>query len=168
MKTVLLDMDGILSNFVNAACQAHNRLYLYDLLINRGKFDMDKIWGMTPEEFWKPTNNYEFWRSMSIMPDAHQIVDLLAIRGYTVLICSSPSQSPHCIRGKVDWLKTHFPKLSYAFMKHKELLNQYPLIDDRDSNIDKHGPNGFLYPRPWNSLHGIENPYKYFKKEFQV
>lgn len=159
-----LDMDGVLVDFVSDMCRVHNRPNPYNDPINLGKFDMAEIWGMTAEEFWEPTVNPYFWRDMSKLPEADDLVETVLTRFGTSNTCilSSPSQSQYCIPEKRQWLQIHYPRLAsnILFGSAKRFLagpGRF-LIDDYDANIirfAKAGGVGLTYPQPWNRLHAL-------------
>lgn len=162
----LLDLDGVLANFTKGASIAHNRPYPYHLPENRGKFDLEELWGMTRTQFWKPLDK-EFWESLEPMHDAFQIVELLLRRfngKKNVCILSSPSENDGCLDGKRNWIKNYFPDLSRQFLlgPQKEFCahSGAVLLDDFDRNVTtfiRHGGNAYLIPRPWNSGHQVSD-----------
>lgn len=160
--TCFLDMDGILADFVGGACRAHGRdnPYTMDNPQSWGVFDLEKVWGITPEQFWAPCDGESFWDDLEEMPDAQQLYNL-AVRTFgleNIAVLTSPSQSPYCVPGKRRWLKKHFPELvkKVIFTGAKGFLagsGRY-LIDDRDRNVtefNQYGGTGILVPRMWNS-----------------
>lgn len=159
---LFLDMDGVLFNFVKGACIAHNRPNPYDNFKNRGIFDMDKIWGMTPQEFWKPLSEPGFFENLELEPNAHSLVNMLY--GYfsvdNICILSSPSMGVTCVTEKRNAIYKYFKPLAknMLFGSAKRFLSGDPnriLIDDREENIldwRAHGGTGILYPQPWNGL----------------
>lgn len=159
-----LDMDGVLADFVSAVCQAHDRPNPYEDPKNLGIFDMAKIWGMTAEEFWEPTNNPYFWRDIPKLPDADELMEAVLTRFGTNNTCilSSPSSSQYCIPEKKQWIQIHYPRLAghMLFGSAKQFLAGpgRTLIDDYDVNIARFahaGGHGITYPQPWNKSHSI-------------
>lgn len=156
-----LDMDGILVDFVEGACVLHGRPNPYGE--TKGQYDLDVVFGMTPEEFWSPMD-YNFWAGLPKTHDSHLIVDM--VKAYfpdeKLAILSSPSKmnTGHCVAGKTHWIQTHLPFLarSYIYAPKKKFLGApgRVLIDDFEKNIEGFtaaGGQAFLYPRPWNSRH---------------
>ena len=153
-----LDMDGVLSDFVGGACKAHGRT-IYDKPEHIGKFDMEKLWGISVAEFWKPTDNYDFWFNLEKTPEADRLVDL-AYRSFgreNVAILTSPSLNKECIPAKRDWLKKYYPGLNKtmicAYGKGFLAGPGRVLVDDRDRNIEDFRQDGgmvVLVPRLWN------------------
>lgn len=163
-KKILLDMDGLLTNWMEGVCRVHNRPDPFLDPANNGKFDVDKIWGMTPTEFWRPMDR-EWWESLQPTEEAELIVAWasIAVGGANVAICTSPSRNEGCYDGKVTWVAKYFPqflvgKRRVFAMPAKEFCASPDrlLIDDYDKNIEsfvEEGGQGYLFPRPWNSRH---------------
>lgn len=163
-KLCFLDMDGVLADFVSAACDVHGRPNPYVDPKNYGIWEMDKIWGMTAKEFWAPMGREGYWLGMQKLKDADALVDVLSqyFGLDNICILSSPSLSPYCVPEKRQWLKQHFPMLAnnVLFGSAKQFLagpGRY-LVDDYDKNIDKFvkfGGTGITYPQMWNRQHQL-------------
>lgn len=158
---VFLDMDGVIADFVGAIHKAHGREYCYADPEARGQFEIEPIWGVTPQEFWSK-DSYELWAEMNVTPEAVDIVSILesAFGSENIAILTSPSMGPGSVPGKREWMRRHFPQFEkrMIFTNAKEFLagpNRL-LVDDRDKNIvDFYGAGGecILIPRHWNSCH---------------
>ena len=157
-----IDMDGVIANFVKGVCAAHKLPSPYHDPKSLGIFDIDKLWGMTPQKLWEPCEGETFWDNLEKTPEADSIVSL-AVDTYgqdNVAILTAPSMSPYCVPGKRRWMKKHFPTLakSMIFSSAKKFLAgpKRILIDDRNENIDafrSYGGFGVMVPRPWNRMH---------------
>lgn len=160
-----LDMDGVLSDFVGAACRVHE-LTCYDKPEHIGRFDMEKIWGMTLEQFWRPTNDWHFWAELEKTAEADTIVEL-ATKTFgekNIAILTSPSLDPSCVPAKRHWVKKYYPQFAknMIFSYGKGMLADpgRVLIDDRDRNVEDFnaaGGFGVLVPRLWNVRHRLAN-----------
>jgi 5'(3')-deoxyribonucleotidase len=153
-------MDGVLDDFVGAACRAHNRT-CYDKPEHYGIFDMEKCWGITPKQFWEPTeiNAYKFWRNLEKTPEADRIVELVTEKFgvENVAILTAAAMHPMCAAAKRDWIREYYPQFEkrMIFAQAKGFVGgpKKVLIDDRDRNIEdweKAGGVGILVPRLWN------------------
>jgi hypothetical protein len=71
---VLLDMDGLIADFVSGISRAHSRPNPYDDPANFGRYEMAEIWGMTDEDFWAPTHEEDFWAELEPTAEAAEIV----------------------------------------------------------------------------------------------
>ena len=158
-----IDMDGVIADFVVGACRAHNRPSPYGDPKSLGVFDIEKLWGMTPSEFWLPCDGERFWDDLPKTVEADGIM-ALALETFgleNVAVLTTPSMSPYCVPGKRRWIRRHFPELakSMIFSSAKRFLGGpgRVLIDDRDRNIEEfsgYGGHGVMVPRPWNKMHG--------------
>lgn len=161
---ILLDLDGVLADFVGGIAQAHGRSNPYWLSSNHGKYDMDTLFGMKPEEFWRPTNRASFWADLQKMPDADEIMALCKtfVGEPRIAILTSPAAHVECPTGKTMWVQEHYwhfrRRLIITPAKHFLAHNEAVLIDDSDKNVidfEKHGGRAILLPRPWNSQHAV-------------
>lgn len=157
----LLDMDGVLVNFVKSACEVHGRPDPFEDKGNWGLWDLAEYWGMPLDEWWEPFD-CDFWRNLEWMPDGREIFDIVInhFGKQNVCLFSSPGLAPEALMGKKLWIMEHLPdfKSRYIFGSKKFFL-AHPdvvLIDDYNKNIlefEKHGGKAIQVPRPWNALH---------------
>lgn len=158
---ILLDMDGVLADFVGGICKAHALPNPYLDPANHGRYCIEEIWGVTPAKFWAPTDE-EFWTFLEPTPEADEIVRLCtsAVGKENITVFSSPCATRGCMEGKYEWLRRHFPQFyrQFLFGPQKYLCAQsgHWLIDDFDQNVQQFRSAGgwaWLFPRPWNPLH---------------
>ena len=150
---ILLDMDGVLVNFVKAASAAHGRPYEPEKIT---QFSMAELWGLSVPEFWKPLVGQQFWADMEPYPWASEL--LAALREIApVTICTAPSIDYHCCGAKREWLHQHFGiKSSDVVLANKKWLLAAPnhlLIDDSDRKVKQFknaGGRAIIFPQPWN------------------
>lgn len=157
-----LDMDGVIADFVGHTCKAHDLPSPYGDRNCQGIFEMEKCWGMTEEDFWKPLATFEFWADMPKTPEADDIVNHLVKEFGKDNICvlTNPSQYDGCISAKKEWIHRHYPFLAkqMLFGAAKQYLagpNRF-LVDDRDKNIiafEEFGGRGITVPRDWNRMY---------------
>lgn len=156
---ILLDMDGVLADFVGGIARAHGRPDPYTSKSSFGVFDIERLWGMTSKEFWFPADSLEFWAGLSPTPEAFPLVSLCQslVGRHNIAILTSPSSSVQCIPGKRQWIDRYFPQYAsrMIFGSAKQFLAapHRILIDDRDSNVDSFimaGGPAILLPRLWN------------------
>jgi len=178
----LLDMDGVLVDFVGGACRLHGRANPYlsgyrDWLI----CESPEFNGMSMREFCAPMGR-EFWASLDWTEDGREILACVeaAFGPENVCILSAPMLTDGCIDGKRDWINKHIPqyKTRYLFgnAKHFAAAPGRFLIDDRDDNIIEYrkclyemfpmpgtiqaneallkfcDAHAILVPRPWNGV----------------
>lgn len=173
MKTkILLDMDGVLANFVQGACDFLKVDNPYRGTFKErtlGSFDILEHLGMSPgeqDDFYDDINNVPFWEHLGVLPEACAIVAEAeaAVGTKNVCLLSSPSHMEFSMVGKVRWIRKHFPQFQdrYLFGKQKQFCADtvdHILIDDYEKNVDAfraHGGQAFLVPRPWNKDHANE------------
>lgn len=159
-----IDMDGVLADFVGGMCQVHGKPSPYDPTNQQtlGRFDMEKLWGMSPSQFWYKAEEPEFWCNLEKTSEADEIVEL-AVGGFgleNVAVLTAPPLSMGAVPGKRIWMKKHYPQLAkrMIFTGAKEFIAApgRMLIDDKDSNVDgweDEGGDGILLPRLWNRRH---------------
>lgn len=167
-----LDMDGVIADFVGAACRAHNRPNPYRPCLPKaqGEFDMAAVWGITHRDFWKPVvaKSLQFWTDLEKTPEADAIVEFVCewFGAENVAILTAPSSDSGSIPGKRAWIARHYPQFSrrviFSAAETKSFLSApgKVLIDDRNENVGMFhngGGAGVLVPRPWNTRHWQED-----------
>lgn len=159
-KIILLDMDGVLTDFVGNALRVFGR---EDLVITQE--DMIIELGVNEEEFCNgiDTKGEEFWAMMPETPECNSIINLVESTGFQWLISTNPSKYKYASAGKEYWLKNKFGYnfTNYMIGKHKYLMAgpDRVLIDDFAKNCHKfmkYGGDFILVPRPYNSLSNVD------------
>lgn len=163
---ILLDMDGVIADFVKAACAAHGRKY--DEIYPPGRqssWEMEPLLDLSTRDFWQPLRGRAFWAELPKMPEADALVYALnaMVGAENIFVCSTPNADPDCVAGKMDWLEQHFPQFRrrFIFTATKELCSHHNnvLIDDRGKNCRSFvqaGGRAFLVPRRWNERYADE------------
>lgn len=160
---VFLDMDGVLVDFINGACRAHqvHNPYERDPQQSAGVWDIERLVGMSVDEFWPPLGK-DFWANLNWMPDGQAILAAVEQKFGRDNICllTSPCDTDGCADGKLAWIRRHLPEYRrrYFLGPPKEFAASANriLIDDSDHNCERFGDEGgstILIPRPWNQLH---------------
>ena len=172
IQHILLDMDGVLSDFVTAALQLHGRI---ETLQNwpAGEWSMPKVLGLSRESFWSRIDEQgsEFWRQLAPYAWLDELTALVGAQApFTIL--TSPSRDPHCPTGKIQWLREHISPRFNAYLigaqKHLCAQANHVLIDDSDHNVTtfrEQGGQAILFPQIWNSNHGQSDPLNYVRSE---
>lgn len=168
-RKVFLDMDGVIADFIGALCKVHGRETPYTKPESLGKFDTEKLWGISDKEFWAPVaeNSLEFWEGIDKTPEADELVKLAVVEFgiENVCILTAPSKDAGSVPGKQEWIKRYYPCFSKRMIFATASAKQFCagpgkfLIDDKDSNVDEFddaGGTGILVPRPWNVEHFLE------------
>ncbi|MCK9570134.1 adenylyltransferase/cytidyltransferase family protein [Candidatus Pacearchaeota archaeon] len=152
----LVDLDGVLVDFVGAMAKALNVPYRPDQI--RGEYDVGKIFGLKTDLF--SLFGPDFWEACDWMRDGQAILQTVirAVGEDHVWICSSPTHESSSPMGKLRWIEKHLDDRwarRYIFTPHKDLLAKPGtiLVDDSDAVIDafrKVGGQAVRVARPWN------------------
>lgn len=170
---VLLDLDGVLVDFVRGICEAHG---VDSPHTGQSSYDTAALLGMTDREFWVPANDVTFWENLEWTPDGKQILEIVSRYFHHDQICllTSPSQAPEAAAGKMRWIQRELPDFSRQFLigpvKHFCAHPEAFLIDDHDVNCDLfafHGGRTLRVPRPWNS-NWMLDPLSYISAAVEV
>jgi 5'(3')-deoxyribonucleotidase len=165
VRQILLDMDGVIVDFVRGVCALHGKENPYLDGQNINEFGMDLIWGMSANAFWKDCG-FDFWKSLEFTPEAASIISAVegAVGKENVCLLTAPCSTAGCIDGKREWVRQNMPDYSKRLMvgSAKEFLAAPDrlLIDDRNENIWSYsgaGGRGFLFPRPWNESNHLQS-----------
>lgn len=167
----LLDMDGVVADFVRAAMRLHDKPWPYgEGAAGDDYWDIIGLWSMTPEEFWAPLGR-DFWSSVPKTPDADEVVNTVAdvVGRENICFLTSPCGTDGCVDGKREWLAEHYPDIPTLFSVSSRTGGLPPkqfcagpgtiLIDDHTPSVQKFrefGGFAFLYPRPWNNGHAFQ------------
>jgi len=153
----LLDMDGVLADFVTPSLQATGIPLAHDECQSWNYFAPF----MSENEFWRKIDAVDgFWDSLKPYPWARELVQMCELIA-PVYFCSAPARHHSCASAKITWLRTHglMGKRDDNFLltKHKWMAAgpNRVLIDDGEHNIDdfvKHGGKAIKFPQPWNSV----------------
>jgi len=168
----LVDMDGVLTDFVDAACRVHGTTFM-QLAAKwpNGDYNIANILGLRPFEFWEGIDKAgeDFW--INLRPTDIKTELLYLLGNNDKYIATSPSMNPVCASGKMKWIIENGFSRHFVITPHKHLMANRDtiLIDDADRNVDKFtkaGGHGVLVPRRWNSLYRYEdNPMPIVKEQ---
>lgn len=162
IKTVFLDMDGVLVDFVGAV---NERMGIPKDTIST-KWNWVEDYGHTFDDVdsWCTTN---FWKNLDWMHDGHDILRLVTstFKPDQIYLLTTPMPNPDSYTGKALWIEKHLPEY-----KKRLIITQTPkclfatsntlLIDDKDENIIDFavaGGQSILVPRPWNIAYKSAN-----------
>lgn len=166
---ILLDMDGVLSNFIGGV----ERLFDVDMSglttwnIRKALNALPEREPITAEQFWETIqSNPRFWADLEPYPWARDVVNwaLEKTKG-NMTIVTSPDMAVSTYSQKAYWVNRHFPSLMRKLFigpeKHLMAKPKHILIDDSDSNVEKfikHGGIGVTFPQPWNEARRAWEP----------
>lgn len=151
---LLLDMDGVLVDFVAGALAIHKKSLPYaDVTWN-----FFKQIGIEEREFWKPCD-FHFWATLDWIPQGRVFLDSLISRygEDRICFCTSPCETIGSVEGKIEWIRRNLPrKMQRQFMitpAKQFAAKGNVLIDDSPENCKKFeaaGGKTVLVPQPWN------------------
>lgn len=181
---VLVDIDGVVADFVAGAMKLHGKPYPYGDPANRGEhgWNIEKLWDIPPHVFWSPME-FDFWADLDPTPEADAIIKILMDEFGLSNLCflTSPISASGCVEGKRAWVGRHFSDIPILFSVRSHAPESTPpkqflasdeslLIDDYTVNVENFwnaGGEAFLFPRPWNRRHR-EEPEAVEKLEYAV
>ncbi len=158
IKTIFLDLDGVLANFRKGVHDAFDEPYDYSTL--SGKWNFWEDWPGVTFNMVNNTCDTLFWQHLPWMHDGPDI--LHAIRNTLglekVYFLTTPMPNIGSPTGKWAWVRDNLP----VYLKHT-IITQAPksllagpntlLIDDKDENVEEFaaaGGHAILVNRPWN------------------
>ena len=138
MALILLDMDGVLTDFAAGVCKLFGKKPPGS--DDRGR-SVAEVAGINPGLMWRRIDEAgaRFWSELEPTPFANELVTMCRKVG-EVVIATSPSSDPGAAAGKVAWLQRRFGKRfrDFAITPRKELLAAPGrlLIDDTPKHVD--------------------------------
>jgi len=168
-KIILLDLDGVLADFVSASIRVHQAPTTYDDITT---YDYWKKWPsndnrgqkMDDDEFWKLCSGYDFWYGIEPYAWAEDLYKSLCKISPVKIVTRPRFDDLGCIPAKIQWSVKHLgcnPE-DVIPLYDKSLLSSegHLLIDDSDENVDAfnagYGGLAVRFPANWNNsyLHG--------------
>lgn len=159
---ILLDMDGVLVDFLSGAIEVLNRDFSKTITVEQyaekfGQWGTYDYYGITVAEFWNSIHKTpDFWYNLKPMPWCNKLYSTLSEMG-EVTIVTTPSEDPSCSMQKLQWLDEHLDirpnEVLLGARKHL-LAGNGILIDDYFKNCDAFrsaGGQAILIPSNWNT-----------------
>lgn len=160
---ILLDLDGVLVDFIKGAKQLHRKDYPYhphnpSTQHEMTPWELEPVFEMDGPELWEPMG-FDFWANLDPLPHMNEFLELLESKFGEENICilTSPIRTDGCIDGKMSWIKKNIPRYKRRFLvgPAKEFCAgpSRALVDDSHTNVDKFrqaGGHALLVPAPWN------------------
>lgn len=184
MKRILIDLDGVVADFVTGCMEVHNMPYPFTRIKGDVGWNFYRnIWDMSDEVFWEPLD-YDFWFNLKVLPYGNALVhycaELIGINN--ICFVSSPAKKAGCLEGKRDWVHKHFPdvpmllsvsaKSSFSTPPKEFCANEHTmLIDDHTPNVTRFksmGGKGLIYPQPWNDHFSLMGNYQYIEDKIKA
>lgn len=161
IKTIILDLDGVITDFCIGVYKAFSQPYNYPYLTRKYKFWDD--WDGVTTAMVDFVCNDSFWQFQPWIHDGHDILREITKQfdPEQIYLATYPMPNVESPTGKWKWVKENLPEYysrTIITQAPKSLLAKPDtlLLDDKDENIEefvKAGGNAILVPRPWNELH---------------
>jgi len=172
IKTVFLDMDDVLVDFMGGLHKALDIPYNYfNYPYKKGEWDIlgyQIKWQHYPDclvtfEKCNQCCTTSFWQNLKWMHDGHDILRVVLDKFHPeqIYLLTTPMPNLESASGKMMWVNDNLP----VYLKHT-IITQAPkfllarpdtlLIDDKNQNVDEFyaaGGRGCLVPRFWNRAH---------------
>jgi len=155
IKTVFLDMDGVITDFNKAVCKSFELPYPPQVyhFFPKIRSQVDKFC------------TEGFWRNLEWMYDGRDILraimETLGLEKVYFLTGMMPNVESGT--GKLMWIRDNLPIYCNRVILHTLEVPKYflarpdaLLIDDKDENVEKFrvaGGKAILVPRPWNKAY---------------
>ncbi len=155
---VLVDCDGVLSDFVGAcerACQAMGIPFNYDGTDYNVFRDMqDQHKRMLMSHFHRP----RFVLDMEPLSEALEGVNMLRKEGYQLLCLTSPWHTAQWEKERKLWLKNHFGFKNSDVIQtpKKSLVRGVTLVDDKPSHCQSWGQRNGSPALLWDTTYNRE------------
>ena len=164
-RIVLVDVDGVLSNFelhfYNKFIQEYPDLEpipLYDRTVHmvvHQYLDRYPQLKVRENDLYGIYFNEGFFKDMPLIPGSKKAMNFLS-KHYSVRFCASfPEDLGHCVSEKLEWVKANFgPEFTKKTIvsKDKTMVRGTVLIDDRNKGSGQLEPGWklVLYDQPYN------------------
>jgi len=158
---VLVDMDGVLTDFESGFLDRWRELYADRIFIPIEQRTTFYIADQYPQE-WKESvyDIFEapgFYRSLRPIPGGVEALRAMQATGIEVFVCSSPlTEYKNCVLEKYEWIDEHLGKdwtKNLILAKDKTVIKADFLIDDRPQvkGAEEHPSwQHILYDAPYN------------------
>jgi len=158
MKRIAIDMDDVMADTTRKIVSVLNhrmgKQYTFEELEANAALRQSFYADYQKDNafLWEPG----FFSDIPVMPNAQAVVKSLCDH-YEVFVVSAATEFPHSLKEKMDWLKAHFPFISWThtvFCGHKYMIQADYLIDDHERNLKTFTGEPILFSAPHN-LHLI-------------
>lgn len=156
MKTILVDMDGVLAN-------TNQHFIDYEYNRSGNQILWENISGLLEEvafpNFLEDVNSKGFFRTVPVNDNAVKALKYLNEK-YNVLIVSSATEFPNSLTEKAEWLGEHSPFISWKqmiFCGKKDFIIGDIMIDDHPKNLNLFNGQRILFSQPHNTNSVVEN-----------
>jgi 5'-nucleotidase len=136
-KTIAIDMDGVIADTIQNFIKWYERDHGVRIGLEafEGKLEAE---GLPDNAVSKYVVTPGFFRSVPVMEGAMEAVSELS-KYYDIYIVSAAMEFPQSLSEKLEWLKEHFPFISWKniiFCGDKSIIGTDYMIDDHVKNLD--------------------------------
>ncbi len=154
-KTIAVDMDGVLADVEAQFIAWYERDY--GVKVSRESLTGLPEFDAFPDKtaIRKFINSPDFFRTLTVIPGAIDAVKKL-MEDYEVYIVSAAMEFPQSLPEKYEWLKEHFPFISWSniiFCGDKSVVNTDYMIDDHPKNLDRFKGKPIMFSAAHNANH---------------
>jgi 5'-nucleotidase len=168
MKRLIVDMDDVMADATGQFINYYEREFGV-------RIERDVLNGKAEGEGFPGNHSVlrqfpyqlDFFRTMAVNPDCQGIMEQLN-RKYEVFIVSAAMEFPQSLSEKLQWLKEHFPFLSWkqiVFCGSKAVVHGDYMIDDLPHNLERFNGEKYIFTAPHNAH---MNHYKRLNNWIQV
>ena len=149
MKSILVDMDGVLADVYSCFFDLYEEESGKRLSVNdvAGKLEAEAF----PNQIkWVTTPG--FFRNVPVMPGSYSGLRHLNER-YNIIVVSMATEFPVSLTDKQLWLAEHFSFITWrqiVFCGNKSLINADIMIDDHPKNLDHFNGETIMFTQPHN------------------
>jgi 5'-nucleotidase len=151
MERLAVDMDGVLAD-------VYEQFFSYDERDFGKRRPLEEVIGVEERRAFPYINEYVytngFFRTAPVVKDSVEILTRLN-ENYEVFVVSAAMEFPQSLPEKLEWLKEHFPFLTWqqlVFCGSKTIVDADIMIDDHFKNLDNFPRTTILYTQPHNQL----------------
>ena len=155
MKRIAIDMDDVMADTTVKIIQQINQLtnssYTYEMLMSSDtalKQSFYDLYLNNNSFLWEPG----FFTDIPVKKDAVEVIAELQ-KTYEIFIVSAATEFPNSLVEKLDWMKLHFPFITWkhiVFCGHKHMIQADYLIDDHEKNLTTFTGTPLLFSAPHN------------------
>lgn len=157
MKTIALDVDGVIANCADPVHRAAEGILGRRLPppSEWAHFDFEVSMGMDPAEaefFYRAMlESDEIGWEIDLYSGAERFVNRLSAQADVLFVTAAWRGMRHWHAARENLLGRYFPAVDIVFAHAKWRVNYDLLLDDKSSTIHAVGSRGVLFNRPWNA-----------------
>jgi 5'(3')-deoxyribonucleotidase len=154
MKRIIIDMDDVIADTTQKFCDMYKTEF--GKTLEKHDFLGREFYEAIPLEDRKFVLEYHyqlgFFRDIAVIPHSQEVISRLMTK-YEVYIATAAMEFPNSFRDKYDWMKEHFPFISWhniIFCGDKHVLKGDYMIDDRLKNLKTFDGKSIVFTAPHN------------------